>query len=364
MFTLDVSVSLLYTLHADGFEQGFFFDRYQDILLCGCHASVLCAVVSSAAVNAVYCTVVGRGGGEKYKEYSSHSCTAIQLPVLLLYGRHSASSCVLFPLVSLAMASKILKPYLRKFVLQTHPDFFHHDKLRKTTNAASLQSLYDVLQPSTTTSRQPASTVKLEFFVKGQKKKDKNTVSSVFCSRDSDWDKADSFLKLCQQANIAVLPTDLEMVQDMVKKQSAQHAPAPKYKSLTKEFAEKLHKEQTSTPVKQDWTEGDIANQSLIMFDPSVNKKLTASKLSQWLPQLQPQLWWGKIPLLILASTSEQPPKELTRGMLVIRSDMELQGRHTWSIGEWMCLLTHFLDIQRYLDDNLSEIIKESALKH
>ncbi|OAD08536.1 hypothetical protein MUCCIDRAFT_105506 [Mucor lusitanicus CBS 277.49] len=227
------------------------------------------------------------------------------------------------------MASKILKPYLRKFVLQTHPDFFHHDKLRKTTNAASLQSLYDVLQPSTTTSRQPASTVKLEFFVKGQKKKDKNTVSSVFCSRDSDWDKADSFLKLCQQANIAVLPTDLEMVQDMVKKQSAQHAPAPKYKSLTKEFAEKLHKEQTSTPVKQDWTEGDIANQSLIMFDPSVNKKLTASKLSQWLPQLQPQLWWGKIPLLILASTSEQPPKELTRGMLVIRSDMELQGRHT-----------------------------------
>lgn len=235
-----------------------------------------------------------------------------------------------FFLSSLAMASKILKPYLRRFVLQTHPDFFHHDKLRKTTNAASLQSLYDVLQPSTTTtSKQPKSTVKLEFFIKGQKKKDRNTVSSIFCSRDSDWDKADTFLKLCQQANIAVLPTDLEMVQDMVKKQSLKHESAPRYKSLTKEFAEKLHKEQTSTLSKQDWTEKDIVNQSLIMFDPSVNEKLTAAKLSRWLPQLQPQLWWGKIPMLVLASTSKQPPKELTKGMLVITSDMELQGRHT-----------------------------------
>ncbi|KAL9553076.1 hypothetical protein MBANPS3_003478 [Mucor bainieri] len=243
------------------------------------------------------------------------------------------------------MANKILKPYLRKFVLQTHPDFFHHDKLRKTTNAASLQSLYDVLQPSTTTFKQPKSTVKLEFFIKGQKKKDRNTVSSIFCSRDSDWDKADSFLKLCQQANIAVLPTDLEMVQDMVKKQSLKHDSLPKYKSLTKEFAEKLHKEQTSTPLKQDWSENDIINQSLIMFDPSVNKKLTASRLSQWLPQLQPQQWWGKIPLLILASASDQPPKELTRGMLVIRNDMGLQ------------------DIQRYLEANLDEIMKESSMQ-
>lgn len=227
----------------------------------------------------------------------------------------------------IAMANKILKPYLRKFVLQTHPDFFHHDKLRKTTNAASLQSLYDLLQPSTATSRQPKSTVKLEFFIKGQKKKDKNTVSSVFCSHDSDWDKADSFLKLCQQANIPVLPTDLEMVQDMVKKQCFKHESAPKYKSLTKEFAEKLYKEQAFTPSKQEWTEKDILNQSLIMFDAPVNKKLTASKLSQWLPQLQPQLWWGKIPMLVLASTSDQPPKELTKGMLVIRNDMELQGK-------------------------------------
>ncbi|GAN06390.1 hypothetical protein MAM1_0121d05872 [Mucor ambiguus] len=243
------------------------------------------------------------------------------------------------------MANKILKPYLRKFVLQTHPDFFHHDKLRKTTNAASLQSLYDVLQPSTATAKQPKSTVKLEFFIKGQKKRDKNTVSSIFCSRDSDWDKADSFLKLCQQANIAVLPTDLEIVQDMVKKQALKLESVPKYKSLAKEFAEKLHKEQTSTPLKRDWTEKDIANQSLIMFDPSVNKKSTASKLSQWLPQLQPQLWWGKIPMLILASTSEQPPKELTKGMLVIRNDMELH------------------DIQQYLEANLDEILKESSMQ-
>lgn len=233
-----------------------------------------------------------------------------------------------FFLPPLAMANKILKPYLRRFVLQTHPDFFHHDKLRKTTNAASLQSLYDVLQPSTTTSKQPTSTVKLEFFIKGQKKKDKNTVSSLFCSQDSDWDKADAFLKLCQQANIAVLPTDLETVQDMVKKQSLKHEPAPKYKSLTREFAEKLHKEQTSALSKQDWTEKDIVNQSLIMFDPSVNKKLAAAKLSRWLPQLQPQLWWGKIPMLVLASTSDQPPKELTKGLLVIRDGMELQGRY------------------------------------
>lgn len=226
------------------------------------------------------------------------------------------------------MTNKILKPYLRKFILQTHPDFFHHDKLRKTTNAASLQSLYNILQPSTSTSKQPDSTIKLDFFIKGQKKKDKNTVSSIFHGQDTDWDKAESFLQLCQQVNIPVLPTDLEMVQDMVKKQFKKTESPLKYKSLTKEFAEKLHKEQTTAIPKEGWTENDILNQSLIMFDASVNKKLTASKLSQWLPQLQPQLWWGKIPLLVISSKTNQPPKELTKGMLVIKNDMELQGKY------------------------------------
>lgn len=226
------------------------------------------------------------------------------------------------------MTNKILKPYLRKFILQTHPDFFHHDKLRKTTNAASLQSLYNILQPSTSTStsKQPDSTIRLNFFIKGQKKKDKATISSIFNSQDTDWHKAEVFLRLCQQVNISVLPTDLEMVQDMVKKQFNKTESPLKYKSLTKEFAEKLHREQTKTIPKENWTENDILNQPLIMFDASVNEKLTVSKLSQWVPQLQPQLWWGKIPLLVISSKTNQPPRELIKGMLIIKDDMELQG--------------------------------------
>ncbi|CEP15058.1 hypothetical protein [Parasitella parasitica] len=227
------------------------------------------------------------------------------------------------------MTNKILKPYLRKFILQTHPDFFHHDKLRKTTNAASLQSLYDILQPSTpSTSKQPNSAIRLEFFIKGQKKKDGNAISSVFHSQDSDWDKAASFLDLCQRVNIPVVPTDLDIVQDMVNKQSNRNNPPYKYKSLTREFAERLYKEQSATVSRQHWTENDVLNQSLIMFDTPVNRKLTASRLSRWLPKLQPQLWWGKIPMLIISSTSHQPPTELTKGMLVIQDGMELEGSY------------------------------------
>ncbi|KAI8638784.1 hypothetical protein BD408DRAFT_10759 [Parasitella parasitica] len=244
---------------------------------------------------------------------------------------------------TLTMANRLLKPYLRKFILQTHPDFFHHDKLRKTTNAASLQSLYDILQPSSpSTLKQRNSTITLEFFIKGQKKKDRNAILSVFYSQDSDWDKAASFLDLCQRANIPVIPTDLDIVQDMINKKSDKNNPAHKPTSLTREFAERLYKEQTASASRLDWTENDIINQSLIMFDAPVNKKLTASKLSEWLPKLQPQLWWGKIPMLIISSTSHQPSKELTKGMLVIKDDMELE------------------DIQDYLEANLDDIVEES----
>lgn len=224
--------------------------------------------------------------------------------------------------------SSILKPYLRKFILQTHPDFFHHDGIKKQTNAASLQKLHNILQADTNAT----TACHLEFYTKDQKKKQvkvKPKAIAQFESKDSEWVKANTFFKLCQQANISILQSDLDMVNDMIAKEANKSKPNQQYKSLTKEFAERLYKEQSKSANSptSEWSPKEILKKKMVLIDPSINRMRVAEKLSSWLPHLQPEKWWGKIPLMVISPDTEQPPQELTEGVLIITSDMELEGK-------------------------------------
>ncbi|KAI9486443.1 MAG: hypothetical protein EXX96DRAFT_42863 [Benjaminiella poitrasii] len=225
--------------------------------------------------------------------------------------------------------SNLLKPYLRKFILQIHPDFFHHNSLRKQINASSLQKLYSILQPERETKRN-SETIKLKFYSKHQRKHNSELpiAAGTFNSCDSEWVKADTFFNLCKQLNIPIVQSDLDVIQDMKTKEQYKNVKSKPYKSLTKEFAEKLHKEY-STPTNNIWKPEDILNQKMIMFDPLVDQTSLANKLSHWLPQLQPDKWWGKIPVLIISPNSEIPPKELCHDLLILKSDMILKGKRS-----------------------------------
>ncbi|CAO3613312.1 unnamed protein product [Mucor hiemalis] len=223
--------------------------------------------------------------------------------------------------------SGILKPYLRKFILQTHPDFFHNDVFKKQTNAASLQKLHNILQADVN-----STTCQLEFFTKDQKGFKKKLVEikpkaiAQFEPKDSEWVKANVFFQLCQQANIPILQSNLDAVNDMITKEANKNKPKSQYKSLTKEFAERLYKEQnSSTNVASEWSPKEILEKKTVLIDPSVNIKRVAENLSSWLPHLQPEKWWGRIPVMVLSPDTEQPPQEVTKGILVITSDMKLE---------------------------------------
>lgn len=244
----------------------------------------------------------------------------------------------------------IIKPYLKRFILQTHPDFFQYDVAKKQTNANSIQKLYNAFQLQ---KAEPA-TVKLDFYLKGQAKQQK-PISCTFNGRDSEWNKTQLFFQLCQKSNIPILQSDLDIVQSMLNKEEQQKRKP--YKSLTKEFAEKLYHEHATVP-SASVTVQDVLNHTLIMFDPSVkNKKQVARNICQWLPQLKPQLWWDKVPMLIISPSSELPPTELTADMIIIKSKPSLEGNlpkcfQKNSFGQ----LTHIVDFKIQLDTQLDQI--------
>lgn len=205
---------------------------------------------------------------------------------------------------------------MRQFILKTHPDYFHNDVIKKQTNAASLQKLNNILQNS----KPIDSTTKLDFYIKGHKNLKK---TGIFNAKDSSWFKISSFFQLCKQADIPVLQSDIDLVEGETTRELNKHR--KKYKSLSQEFAEKLYQHQDST--FKSYEPNDILRNKLIMFGPSVNKLKMAEKLCLWLPQLEPQAWLGKIPLLILSSNTPLPPKEANNGVLIIHDDMDLKGK-------------------------------------
>ncbi|GAA5800211.1 hypothetical protein HPULCUR_005636 [Helicostylum pulchrum] len=176
-----------------------------------------------------------------------------------------------------------------------------------------------------------ATTCQLEFFTKQQKlsKKKKERPQAViqFNGNDSEWNKTHSFFNLCKQVDIPVLQSDLDIVNDMISQELNRNKPKGQYKSLTKEFAERLYKQHNELSINKpvEWTPNQILQQKLVLFDPAVNKKLLANQLCTWLPQLHPERWWGKVPIMVISPESELPPKELTTGILVIKSNMKLE---------------------------------------
>ncbi|KAI8983136.1 hypothetical protein BDB01DRAFT_792659 [Pilobolus umbonatus] len=219
-----------------------------------------------------------------------------------------------------------IKPYLRRLIVQTHPDFFHQDPLRKQTNANSLQTLNNILQSN---QRTPPK-VTVSFYLKKNRRK---PITSQIIN-ESEWTLANSFLQLCKQVDIPVLQSDKDLVQDMLQKENRKTVPV---KSVKKDFADKLHKQFTSTRPHQ-WTANDIMNNPLIMFDADVNKADMIHKLTTWIPELEPNKWWGKIPVLVLSSPVDN---ELCRGMIVLDPRMDLS------------------DLKHYFQMNLDRIMKE-----
>ncbi|KAI8882669.1 hypothetical protein K501DRAFT_333906 [Backusella circina FSU 941] len=236
--------------------------------------------------------------------------------------RLSKSLPFLFFLMS--KSTLLLKPYLRKLILQTHPDFFHNDSVKKQVNASSLQKLQQALL-----NNENKKSYSLKFYPKTTKK----PITAVL-SADSEWIKAQSFFQLCDKLSIPVLPSDQDTVQSMILRQQQ-----PQRKPLKKEFATKLYEEHSSE-FQRELNVQDILN-GLVMFEPNVNKNKMAQQLCQWLPELQPQRWWGKIPLLIV---SKSIPAETAKGILCVTEDMQLQ------------------DIQSYINENLDSVIKEHKM--
>ncbi|KAI8372800.1 uncharacterized protein BYT42DRAFT_578067 [Radiomyces spectabilis] len=211
-------------------------------------------------------------------------------------------------------AATLIKPYLKKLVLQVHPDFFHHDAVKKATNAQSLQRLYGALNPilkPTSASPSKQDACRLEFYSKSKKH-----VKGDFNASLSEWLTVRSFFNLCHEIGVDILPSDKDIVESMV----AQSTKTKKQKSLSEEFAEALY-QQSGVPT--EWTAKHILQNRLLMFDPAVDQHTVAERLSQWLPELKPHLWWNKLPVLFIASRDTLPPSPLTKGVLVFTADMQ-----------------------------------------
>ncbi|KAI9020021.1 hypothetical protein CLU79DRAFT_888444 [Phycomyces nitens] len=214
------------------------------------------------------------------------------------------------------MASSLVKPYLKKFVLRTHPDFFGHDIARKRSNEESLQQLYTLLGPLLKKSPPIIKQkTRLTFYDKSSQKQ----VEGIFSQPNSEWATLQSFLNLCKELDISIKTCDIDTVRSMVS-QSNGTRPARMQRSLKQEFAEALYKGQDA--YRNQWTPQTVLENRLLMMGPSVDKNKMAERLCEFLPQLKPEIWWGKIPVLIVSPESSLPVT-LTKGMLILTSDMQ-----------------------------------------
>ncbi|KAG0168784.1 hypothetical protein DFQ28_001933 [Apophysomyces sp. BC1034] len=232
-------------------------------------------------------------------------------------------------------ANTLLKPYLKRFMLQTHPDFFSNDPIKKKVNAASLQRLHGVLNPvlNRTPNVVDKSDIRLDFY---SKRSGDSVVVGTFDRSGSEWTTVRSFLNLCQQVGIDIMQSDIEAV-------DAMNVPPPtshKRPSLQQEFADALYRQHEESRVAAtEWTPALVLRNPLLSFDQTVDKAKMARQLSQWLPQLRPKRWWGKIPVVVVSADTLplQPPDNLTEGILILTADMQCA------------------DMARYLETNLEK---------
>ncbi|KAI7886014.1 hypothetical protein K492DRAFT_203562 [Lichtheimia hyalospora FSU 10163] len=236
-------------------------------------------------------------------------------------------------------AASLIKPYLRKVVLQTHPDFFQSDPIKAKHNAASLQQLYTILNPILKQDNRSKSKSDIEAshdndnipvaFYPKHANQATSRVSISFDPRPvSVWHTAASVLDLCKRLDINVATSDEQAVHQMISKvMASSNTQRSSYKSLREEFVRALykqHQQQPPSPQVKHWTTRDIFNNRHLMFAPSVDKKLMATRLAQWLNELHPERWWGQLPVLVLSATASLSP-DRTKGILVLTSEMNLE---------------------------------------
>ncbi|KAI8146262.1 hypothetical protein BJV82DRAFT_576552 [Fennellomyces sp. T-0311] len=211
-------------------------------------------------------------------------------------------------------AASLIKPYLKKLVLQTHPDFFHHDPSKSKLNSASLQQLYTLLNPLLRNEPRPKKgpTLQLEFYGKNMRHK---RILAQF-EHGSEWQTASALLDLCAQLDIQVAPSDREAVKTMTTKSPSRRS------DLTKEFARAFHRQAQEKPI--EWSPDLILRNKLLTFGPSVDRQEIAIRWCDFMAELEPERWWGILPALVVTrkDATSLASSERGRGILVFTSDM------------------------------------------
>lgn len=255
----------------------------------------------------------------------------------------------------------LLKPYVRRILLKTHPDYFSHDAKKKKINQASFQLLQNVLSPQ---GRQSGSNVagednslKIEFYVKttghvASTRIEHRLPVAVPTSSLDMWTTTSSILTLCRKMGIPVMPSDIDAAQKMINALSKPNSVSADYRaqaaapSLTQIFANELYNSAvTEHSAKTDKSKYkfQLESNQLLFFQPHMSSKLKESMqktLQSALPTLQPSRWWRKIPLLCVEDEKKVNGIDVS-GILVFTSKMTTEG------------------MQKYLQDNIETKEKE-----
>ncbi|ORZ01785.1 hypothetical protein BCR43DRAFT_487509 [Syncephalastrum racemosum] len=235
-------------------------------------------------------------------------------------------------------ASTLLKPYLKKFVLRVHPDFFAQNPLQQKTNAESLQKLYALLDNdnNANSSKTPTASTQLTFHDKQQPNL---IVNATLGMRPSPWNNVQLLFTLFDKLKIPVDPADRATVQGMIKKQARKTQQRPS-KSISDELMEALRERGVST---KSITVDQVLANPLLMMHPKVNQLDYATRLHRCIPALQPERWWRKVPIIVVPEQLHTTIEKEGRGIIVFSEDMRYE------------------DMKLYLDQNLDRKIMEST---
>jgi hypothetical protein len=243
----------------------------------------------------------------------------------------------------------LLKPYIRRILLKTHPDYFTHDVKIKKINQASFQTLQNVLAPilqerfSNVESSNTEHSVKLEFYVKNStvnsrlSRVEHTLPISLLNSTLDLWTTTTSILDLCRKIGIQVMPSDVDAAEKMVSNLSKQRSvssnarkPAP---SLSQIFANELYRSplaQNVTDISNKRSKLQLDKNELLFFQPQMHPKIKESmksNLQQALPVLCPERWWQKVPLLCMEDDRDIMGIDAS-GILVFTANMSTKGKH------------------------------------
>lgn len=218
-------------------------------------------------------------------------------------------------------ASRLLKPYLKKFVLRVHPDFFAQNPVQQKTNAESLQKLYALLDTDSHSNHNRTPTIPTQLTFHDKQQPDL-IVKTTVDLRTSPWNNAHLLFELFDKLGISIDPSDRATVQGMVKKQAARKSQRPA-KSISDELMAALRERGVST---KSITIDQVLANPLLMVHPKVNHLEYAARLHRCIPALQPERWWRKVPTLVVPKQLHADIEKEGHGIIVFSEDMRYEG--------------------------------------